>query len=445
MLKTEPAKIPYPAPIDPARYAPQLAEPDAFYGLPREIQFCARCGYSNQKPNSEKEFKHNINTRKPTVAFDHEGVCAACRVAEVKKSIDWAERRRQLTALCDKYRRDDGHYDCLVPGSGGKDSFYAAHKLKYEFGMNPLTVTWAPHIYTDWGWQNFQAWIHAGFDNYLFTPNGRVHRLLTRLALEHLFHPFQPFIMGQMYYPPRMAVSLNIPLVFYGENPTEYGNNSKENASAQKDLAYFTSAERDELFVAGVPVSELMKEYGLSRLDLDPYLPLEPSQIAGKQIDVQYLGYYLPWHPQECYYYAVEHGGFRAAPERTAGTYSKYSSIDDKIDDLHYYTTFIKFGIGRATYDASQEARNGDITRDEAIALIRRYDGEYSDRFERDNLAYLSLPEKEFPVASKQFEQPIVDREYFERLTNRFRSPHIWMLQDGTWKLRKTVYSADHE
>ena len=208
MLNTHIEQIPYPAPVDPARYAPDLAEPEAFYGLPREIHFCRRCGYSNQKPNSEKEFKHNINTRKPTVEFDEQGICAACRVSDLKKTIDWPERHRQLTALCDKYRRNDGHYDCLVPGSGGKDSFYAAHKLKYEFGMNPLTVTWAPHIYTDWGWQNFQAWIHAGFDNYLFTPNGRVHRLLTRLAIEKLFHPFQPFIMGQMYFPPRMAVQM---------------------------------------------------------------------------------------------------------------------------------------------------------------------------------------------------------------------------------------------
>ena len=166
VTKTE-NKIPYPAPVDPAKYAPGLSEPETFYGLPREIRFCARCGYSNQKPNSEKEFKHNINTRKPTVEFDEQGVCAACRVADLKKNIDWSERKRQLMELCDRYRRSDGHYDCLVPGSGGKDSFYAAHKLKYEFGMNPLTVTWAPHIYTDWGWQNFQAWIHAGFDNYL--------------------------------------------------------------------------------------------------------------------------------------------------------------------------------------------------------------------------------------------------------------------------------------
>jgi N-acetyl sugar amidotransferase len=429
--------------IDPSKYAEDIREPEVFYGLPREVRFCERCVYSNQKPNSEKEYKHNINTRKPTVAFDAHGVCSACRIAELKKQVDWAAREQMLRELCDRYRSRDGSYDCLVPGSGGKDSFYAAYQLKYVYGMHPLTVTWAPHIYTDWGWQNFQAWMHAGFDNYLFTPNGRVHRLLTRLALENLFHPFQPFIMGQMYFPPKMAAQLGIPLVFYGENPTEYGNDATANASAKKDFSYFTaSGDRDELYVSGVSVRELKSEFGITELDLEPYLPLHDAQIAGKDIDVQYLGYYLPWHPQECYYYAVQHGGFRAAPERTAGTYSKYSSIDDKIDDLHYYTTFVKFGIGRATYDASQEVRNGDITRDEAVALVKRYDGEYSERFERDNFAYLSLNEREFPVAVHRFEEPTVDRAYFERLTDRFRSPHIWMRKDGAWRLRRAVFDV---
>jgi N-acetyl sugar amidotransferase len=306
--------------------------------------------------------------------------------------------------------------------------------------MNPLTVTWAPHLYTEWGWQNFQAWMHAGFDNYLFTPNGRVHRLLTRLALENLFHPFQPFILGQMYFPPKMAATLDIPLVFYGENPTEYGNESSADGSARKDASYFTAADRDDVYLGGVSVRMLKSQFGLSEVDLEPYLPPPPELITGKQVDVQYLGYYMPWHPQACYYYAVEHGGFRAAPERTAGTYSKYSSIDDKIDDLHYYTTFIKFGIGRATYDSSQEVRNGDITREEAVALIRRYDGEYSERFEKENFAYLSLPEREFPTAARCFEQPLMDRRYFERLTDRFRSPHIWKHEAGGWKLRKAAY-----
>jgi N-acetyl sugar amidotransferase len=327
----------------------------------------------------------------------------------------------------------------LVPGSGGKDSFYAAHKLKYQYGMTPLTVTWAPHIYTVWGRDNFEAWIAAGFDNYLFTPNGRVHRLLTRLALETVFHPFQPFIMGQMYFPPKMAAKMDIPLVFYGENPTEYGNDTDENPSAAKDLSYFTSDDRDGLYVAGVSVHDLKDEFGMTEADLSPFLPATPGEIEGKRINVQYLGHYLPWHPQNCYYYAVENGGFKAAPERSAGTYSKYSSIDDKIDDLHYFTTYIKFGIGRATYDSAQEVRNGDITREEAAALVQRYDGEYSDRFEEENFAFLSLPEKDFPVASKMFEHPVMDREYFDQLTDKFRSPHLWKFEGDQWRLRKSV------
>lgn len=432
--------IKYPAPVDYSKYAPDATDPEQYYGLPQEVKFCAKCGYSNQKPNSEKEYKHTRKTKKPTVAFDEQGVCSACRVAEKKKEVDWKEREEMLRELCDRYRRTDGGYDCVVPGSGGKDSFYAAHKLKYEYGMNPLTVTWAPHLYTDWGWKNFQAWIHAGFDNYLFTPNGRVHRLLTRLAVEQMFHPFQPFIMGQMYFPPKIAAKYDIPLVFYGENPTEYGNAAKADNKATKDWEYFTTNANDEIYIAGTSVADLKGSFGMSDHDLLPYMPPNPEELEAVKLDVHYLGYYLPWHPQECYYYAVEQGGFQAAPERTAGTYSKYSSIDDKIDDLHYYTTFIKFGIGRATYDSSQEVRNEELEREEAVRLIRRFDGEYPTRFEEDNFNYISLPEQQFEVASKMFEQPIVDREYFERLTDQFRSPHLWKYEDGQWKLRATVF-----
>lgn len=435
--------VKHPAPIDRSHYAPDLQSPDIYYGLPPDIHFCSRCTYSNQKPNSEKEYKHNIDTKKPTVAFNHKGVCSACLVVERKQAVDWDQRQQQLREICDKYRRHDGHYDCLVPGSGGKDSFFAAYQLKHEYGMHPLTVTWAPHTYTTWGWNNFQAWMHAGFDNYLFTPNGRAHRLLTRLAVENIFHPFQPFIMGQMYFPPRIAAQLGIPLVFYGENPTEYGNAPGTKESATKDLSYFTtSTPREELYIAGISYQDLVRQFGMSPVDLNPYLPPQTNDIANSHVAVHYLGYYLPWHPQECYYFAVKHGGFQAAPERTAGTYSKYSSIDDKIDDLHYYTTFIKFGIGRATYDSSQEVRHGEIERDEAVALVRRYDGEYSERFEAENFQYLSITEDEFPQASTMFEHPNMTRTYFDLLTNRFRSPHIWKIYSGQWQLRNTVYSS---
>ena len=411
-----------------------------FYGLPKSIIFCKKCCFSNQKPNSEHEYKHSINTKKPTVNFNDENICSACSTTSKKRKIDWKEREKMLVEICNKYRRSDGMYDCIIPGSGGKDSFYASYMLKYKYKMNPLTVTWSPLIYTDWGLKNFHAWLNSGFSNYLFTADKLVQRYLTRLSIEKLYHPFQPFMMGQMYFPPKLAYMMNIPLVFYGENPSEYGNDIKENKTAQKNKSYFSSNTIDDLFIAGIDVKDLYKYYGLKKHDLEPYLPIDMNKIAEKKIDVQYLGFYLPWHPQECYYTAVEKGGFQAAPERTLGTYSKYSSIDDKFDDFHYYTTYIKFGIGRATYDASQEIRSGDIERDEGVSLIKRFDGEFPERFSDEIFEFLSFDKKKHPIFAKTFESPKFDRKYFENLTNQFRSPHIWKFEKNVWQLRKTVF-----
>ena len=135
----------------------------------------------------------------------------------------------------------------------------------------------------------------------------------------------------------------------------------------------------------------------------------------------------------------MEHGGFEASPERTPGTYSKYNSIDDKIDDFHYFTTMTKFGIGRATYDASQEIRSGDITREEGVALVKRFDLEFPERFAEEIFKYLSINSKEFPTASKMFEQPIIDRAYFMALADTFRSPHLWKKEGDQWLLRHSV------
>jgi hypothetical protein len=133
---------PIPALADSSRFFPQANNPETRYGLPQDISFCKSCVISNQRPNSTVEFKHTAASKKTTIFIDEHGVCDACRVAEQKKaSIDWEERERSLKELCDRFRSRNGSYDCLVPGSGGKDSFYAAHMLKNKYGMHPLTVT----------------------------------------------------------------------------------------------------------------------------------------------------------------------------------------------------------------------------------------------------------------------------------------------------------------
>lgn len=404
---------------------------EAFFGLPPQVIFCKRCVISNQRPSSTVEFKHTATEKKAVIDFDEEGICSACRFAEQKdQGIDWQQKEEELKALLARFKRNDGGYDVIVPGSGGKDSAYTAHILKYKYGMNPLTVTWSPHLYTDIGWKNMQNWMHVGgLDNVLFTPNGKLHRLLTRLAFVNLLHPFQPFIVGQRIIGPLMAAKFNVPLVMYGENQAEYGNKVDENQKPTMDPKFFSTDDPLDMRLGGVTVREIIEQYDFTLNDFTPYIAPRPELLAEKNIEVHYLGYYLKWDPQECYYYAAEHTGFQANPDRTEGSYSKYSSIDDKIDPFHYFTTLIKFGIGRATYDAAQEVRNGKITREEAVHLVKKYDQEFPKKYFHEFLDYISLNEKEFWDA-----------------VDRFRSPHLWLKDDsGQWQLRHTVWQGKHQ
>ena len=395
-----------------------------FYGLPEKVEFCSNCVMSNQRPNSEIEFKHSIKTKKKTLNLDKNKICDACLNAEEKEKINWKERENQLIKLLDKYRSKDGSYDCIVPGSGGKDSAMQAHLLKYKYGMNPLTITWPPILYTDYGYKNWKNWINSGFDNISFTPNGRIMKLLTKLSVENLFHPFQTFILGQKNLAPKIASKYKIPLIFYGENEAEYGNPIADNNSSLRDKSYFSYSNIDQLFLGGVSIKYLKEKFNLSNADLEIFLPINESDLSETQISVHYLGYYLRWIPQEAYYYAVENTNFKARPFRTQGTYSKYNSIDDKIDDLHYYTTFIKFGLGRASYDASQEIRNGHLTRDEGMALVKKFDGEFPDKYFSEIMEYLAI-----------------DPDYFKNeLTDKFRSPHLWKKSSsGVWNLKNII------
>jgi N-acetyl sugar amidotransferase len=396
----------------------------AYFGLPEEVIFCKHCVISNQRPSSSVEFKHKHDEKKATIGFDDQGVCDACRYQETKeKEISWKKREQALIKLLDQHRRNDGGYDVIIPGSGGKDSAYTSHILKYKYGMNPLTVTWAPHKYTEIGWKNFENWVHVGgLDNILFTPNGKLHRYLTQQAFLNLLHPFQPFIVGQRIIGPTIAAKFGVKLVMYGENQAEYGNNPDDNYVPTMDRKFFSVGDPEEMILGGKHVKDIISEGQFKLNDFAPYIPPSADFLESKGVEVHYLGYYLKWDPQECYYYAVENTGFQANSERTEGTYSKYSSIDDQIDMFHYFTTLVKFGIGRATYDAAQEIRNEKITREEGVHLVHKYDQEFPQKYFKEFLEYINISEKQF----------------FETV-DRFRSPHLWEQVDGKWVLRHTV------
>lgn len=436
--------INYPRKItDAISFEKDFLDNKTLFGLPSDVKFCLECVISNQRPASEIEYLHTASTQKKVIKFHEDGICDACKVAKQKKEeIDWSLRENELWKLCDKYR-GSGEYDCIVPGSGGKDSFYTSHILKYKFNMNPLTITWAPHMYTEWGIKNMENWSNSGFDNYLVTPNRKVQKLLTRLALENLFHPFQPFQFGQKFLAPKLASKLGIKLIFYGENQAEYGNDSNDLKSTLMNEKFFSvdDINEDQIHVGGESITNLKEKFGLSDNDLKNYLPMKKSEISNLDIKVHYLSHYLKWHPQSNYYYAVKNGNFVTSPNRMPGTYTKFISIDDKMEDFNYYTTGIKYGLGWTSYTSSVEVRDGDLTRDEALALVKKYDLEFPTRFANDFYEYLSINKNELPKAYEQFEQPTFDYQYFMNLHDKFRSPHIWKLDnEGNWKLRKTSY-----
>ena len=383
--------------------------------IPKEVKFCTKCVMSNQRPR---------------ITFDEEGVCSACRNSEnYKDKIDWNQREEQLLRLLDKHRSKNGDWDVVVPSSGGKDSAFVAHQLRYEYGMNPLTVTWSPLIYTDIGWKNFQALRDAGFSNLLASPNGKIHRQLARLSFEEFGDAFHVFVLGQISYAFHIAAKFGIKLVMFGENgEAEYAGDP-----TVVDRPLVPASDFQRLYFKGMSLKETV-EFGnqnKSYFDIDPssedlsfYEPPSLETLTNAGIEGKhFFGYFKKWVPQWNYYYATEHTGFEANPERTQGTYSKYASLDDRLDGLHYYMKLIKFGFARATDDACHEIRDGHITREEGVALVKRYDAEFPDRYFKDFLQYIDITE-----------------DHFWSVVDSFRPEHVWKKEGNDWVLRNTVY-----
>jgi N-acetyl sugar amidotransferase len=378
------------------------------YNLPRTVRFCKLCTVSNQRPR---------------ITFDENGVCSACNFASFKREkIDWSERERELVEICNRFRRSDGEFDVIVPCSGGKDGSFVAHQLKHKYGMNPLTVTWAPLSPTEIGRRNLDAFIRSGFDNILGTPNGSTTRKLTRLAFQEIGDPFQPFIYGQTNFPMHISVKHQIPLIMYGENgEVEYGGDMKNAFRPTREIA-----DHDKHYFSGLP-PEFWTEHGISAADLKPFMAPPFESIKNNRTEIHFLGYYKFWDPQENFYYCREHTGFQPNSEHSEGTYSKYASLDDRIDGFHYYLAYIKFGIGRTTSDAAHEIRDNKITREEGIALVKRYDSEFPQKYYHEFLDYCGITNEEFHA--------VIDA---------WRSDHLWRKVGNGWELKYPVWQ-EHE
>ena len=168
---------------------------------------------------------------------------------------------------------------------------------------------------------------------------------------------------------------------------------------------------------------KILKENEVKEKTFELYKCPDLTKIEKLGIQMHWLSYYKKWIPQENYYYAAKKTGFRPNPEgRSEGTYSKYASLDDKTDGFHFYMSYIKFGLGRATSDAAHEIRDGHLSRNEGASLVRRYDGEFPQKHFKEFLEYLGIAENKF-----------------WQIVNSYRPKHIWGQKNGKWYLKHQI------
>tara|TARA_B100000315_G_scaffold233911_1_gene247478 strand:- start:1956 stop:3155 length:1200 start_codon:yes stop_codon:yes gene_type:complete len=380
-----------------------------FESIPKNVIFCKNCVVSNQRPRTR---------------FNENGVCSACQWAYEKDHVvDWEKRENELVQLCNKFRSNDGSFDVVVPGSGGKDSAYVAHQLKNRYGMHPLCITWSPFEYTKIGWQNLKNFISSGFTNILGQPDGQIHRKLTKLAFELKGDAWEPFAYGQKAWAFHIATRFGIKLIMYGENgELEYGGSEKYKHLAKEgpeewEYEYFKGANVDDLAEVGLERGYFKEDDVLDKT-LQLYKAPSPDTIIKSGSEMHWYSYYHKWTPQENYYYAFKHTGFRPNPEgRSEGTYTMYVSLDDMLDGIHWYQAYAKFGMCRCSRDAQTDIRRNHITREEGIALVKRYDGELPKRDLTFFLDYTGLDEK-----------------YFWYVMDRYREiSNVWKKVNGEW------------
>lgn len=356
-----------------------------------------------------------MSTR-PRISFDSHGHCNACRWAQRKQTLDWASRQAELERLLDKHR-GKGPFDCLVPVSGGKDGSYVAYNLKHKYGMNPLAITVTPALSLPLGDRNLRSFVESGYNHMSINPAHEAMRQLNRLGLVEMGFPYYGWLIAIQAGVVRMAQKMGIGLIFYGEDgEVEYGGTTE----TDKDPIYDTRYMRRVYLEGGY--DKVLDASGLSEHDLFFFRFPSDEELAQSPIEITHWSYFENWDPYRNYLVAKEHCGLQESDSTNPGTFTNFAQNDQALYALHTYLMYLKFGFGRANQDASIEIRRGAMDRDQAVNLVRLYDGQFPHEYLETYLQYYQMSREDFDAALDRW----ANRELFDKV-------------DGYWTPRFTV------
>ena len=273
----------------------------------------------------------------------------------------------------------------IVPCSGGKDGSYVAWRLKHDFGMTPLCITFKPQIQTRIGRQNLDNFIASGFDHLTISPDPFLYRQFAKKAFIEKGMPKQPFVTGISTALFQVATNFGIPFLMYGEQgEAEYGGKEIEIDRMNRDFLI-------NIYYEGQDPAE----YG-------PWWCL-PIQRDLDEIHATWWSCFEDWDPQKHARLAKEKCGLEMMVGGSIGTFTNYSQLDDVLQDLHAYLMFLKFGFGRCTSDASIEIRRGRMTREQGVQVVRKLDGLFPVEYLPAYLDYFDMSEGEFWMVIDKF------------------------------------------
>lgn len=332
---------------------------------------------------------------KPDLHFDEDGICDACRSAQVKEKTDWTTREKEFQTVIDRYRSKDGsRYDCIIPVSGGKDSTYQTYIIRKKYGLNPLCVCFAPTYPTELGKKNLRnLHMNLGVDVVEFFKNERVYKTMGLEGFRRVGDHEWPNHLGIFTIPIHFAVNFRVPLLVWGENSQlEYGGPAAARQRSVLDRRWLEEFGG----LLGNRTEDMIGVNGITKEDLRPYVYPTDEQLRDVGVTGIFLGYYFKWDQRE-QVKVVQKNGFSVKEEGPIeGTYTNYENLDDGLVSIHDYMKYVKFGFGRATDHACLDIRNHRLTRDEAVKLVHQYDGKLFPHVVQAFCEFYGISEKEF-------------------------------------------------
>jgi N-acetyl sugar amidotransferase len=375
------------------------------------MRWCTRCVLPDTRPN---------------LRLDGAGVCNACRAHDTKRDIDWSARAAQLIEVVrtSKERAGTRAYDCLIPVSGGKDSTWQTIKC-LELGLKPLAVTWKTPGRTEIGRRNLENLVALGVDHVDWQINPKVEARFMVKALERFGSTAIPMHLALFNIPLTLATRLRIPLVMWGENSAfEYGAASDAHTGFRLDAAWL----KNYGVTHGTTAADWI-DGDLSEKDLVAYFGPDVDELERTGVRAIFLGYYLPWDPEETRRVAQAHG-FEADAAGPRTGYYDFADIDDDFISIHHWIKWYKFGFTRLFDNLSLEIRNGRMSRDRAVAIIR----EQGDQTPHADIAafcrFAGLSEGRFMQMCEVFRNPRI----WQRAGNGSWHMPDFLIPDWSWK-----------